>query len=127
VRKAADERAFWARSGVPIRVYPGAVRSTISDHSTLVDGNTEDVFRFDGGPDRVTFRTPHRALCCPASYVTVARVGGRTATVDGGAIRLDRAGGFAEGALVLDLGDVSIQFARATVRVFADSVTIHRQ
>ncbi len=126
VRKEAEERAFWARPGVPIRVYPGAVRSTISDHSVLANGDPEDVFRFDGGPDRVTFRTPHRALCCPASYVVVARVAGRTATVAGGAIRLDRAGGFAEGALVLELGDVSIQFARATVRVFPDSVTIHR-
>ena len=126
-RKDSAERAFWARPGVAIRVYPGAVRSTISDHSVAANGDVEDVFRFDGGPDQVTFRTPSRSACCPASYVVVAPVARRSVTVDGGAIPLDRVGTDAVGAVVLELRDVSVRFARARIRVFQDSVTIHRQ
>jgi hypothetical protein len=127
VRKDSADRAFWARPGVAIRIYPGAVRSTISDHSVTANGDTEDVFRFDGGSDRVTFRAPSRSLCCPVSYVVVARVNRRVATVDGRGILLDRPGGDATGSVVIEFGDLSVQLGRARLRVFSDSVTIHRQ
>ena len=123
-RRDSLERAFWDRTGVPVRVYFGRVSRLSSGQTQLPDGRLEQTFNF--ASNQVAIRGPSRSICCPGA-MTVAPVTGRVAQVNGVPVRLDQAGAQATGTIVLDLPEIALRLDRGELRVHSDSVTIRVQ
>lgn len=138
-------RDFWARPGVPIRIYweslgkmssewtpePGAspqnfrVRTASGKILEYSVGIREYTIRFGDRANwiRTHGTTAHMHGDTPA-IVVLAPVAGAMAFVDEQPVPLDRPGAVASGAIRLNLPAVGLALERAELRVYADSVTV---